>query len=196
MLENHLGLKARLRYFLERVTDYRIGWHSPEDNSGPLLTFDDGPLVNTWSILEILEQFGLKATFFMVGHRMLQYPEIVRAAASAGHCVANHGYQHVIMKQLPLIEFQRQVCASFAIIHRLAGKQPRLFRPPKGQINPLQVAWLLSQRIRLVFWSHQLEAISRTIIEPVPFLGMATPVILLHDCDDVDDIKSVLKIFY
>lgn len=196
MLGNHLWLKARLRFLLERATDYRIGWHCPRGRPGPFLTFDDGPMPNTWRILEILDLFGLKATFFMVAHRMLQYPEIARATASAGHYLASHGYRHIVMKHLPLVEFQRQVMASFAVIHHLTGNRPRVFRPPKGQINPLQAAWLISQRIRVVFWSHQLEANSHTMIEPVPSIGRSSPIILLHDYDDINDIRAVLERFY
>lgn len=193
MLENHLKLKARLRYFLEWVSGYRIGWHYPDKGPAPLITFDDGPLPNTWSILEILDQLGIKATFFMVAQNMLHYPEIVKAAASAGHCLASHGYRHITMKNLPLEEFQRQVFASFAVIRNLVGNQPCLFRPPMGQINPIQATWLISQHIRLVFWSHQLDASSHSLIEPVPSIGRASPIILLHDYDDINDIRSILE---
>jgi len=184
-----------LRFLLEKLTNYRIGWHYPEKCPIPFLTFDDGPLPNTWSILEILDQLGLKAIFFMVAQNMLQYPEIVKAAASAGHCLASHGYNHIIMKNLPLKEFQRQVFASFAVIRHMVGNQPCLFRPPKGQINPIQATWLISQNIRIVFWSHQLDASSHSLIEPVPSVGSASPIILLHDYEDINDIRSILETF-
>src|SRR5262245_49026863 len=58
------------------------------------LTFDDGPGKTTVPILELLKQHGIRATFFMEGSQVEEYPEIVRQVIEAGHEVGNHTYIH------------------------------------------------------------------------------------------------------
>src|SRR5262245_43692171 len=67
----------------------------PVDQQAVALTFDDGPdPVFTPRILDILAQFGIQATFFVIGKQVERHPEIVRAIADAGHEVGNHTYTH------------------------------------------------------------------------------------------------------
>jgi peptidoglycan-N-acetylglucosamine deacetylase len=67
----------------------------PVSDHAVALTFDDGPdPVFTPRVLDILAQFGVRATFFVIGKRAEQHPEIIRAIAEAGHEVGNHTYTH------------------------------------------------------------------------------------------------------
>src|SRR5439155_17382060 len=96
------------------------------------LTFDDGPHpIYTPEILRILDRYRVKATFFMIGSRMEQYPDVVRSVAAHGHAVGNHTYTHP--RDLGS-EGESQVATELErcerVIERLTGRRTRLFRPP------------------------------------------------------------------
>lgn len=65
------------------------------DTKRVFLTFDDGPSSNTNQILDILNEKGIKATFFVLGSNVEKKPEVVRRMYDEGHFIANHGYSHV-----------------------------------------------------------------------------------------------------
>ena len=65
------------------------------DSKRVFLTFDDGPSSNTNQILDILNERGIKATFFVLGSNVEKKPEVVRRMYDEGHFIANHGYSHV-----------------------------------------------------------------------------------------------------
>lgn len=64
------------------------------DTKRVFLTFDDGPSTNTSTILDILKQNNIKATFFVLGVQVQKYPELVKRMYNEGHYIANHGYSH------------------------------------------------------------------------------------------------------
>ena len=65
------------------------------DTKRAFLTFDDGPSSNTTQILDILNERGIKATFFVLGSNVEKNPEIVKRMYDEGHFIASHGYSHV-----------------------------------------------------------------------------------------------------
>ena len=65
------------------------------DTKRAFLTFDDGPSSNTNQILDILNERGIKATFFVLGSNVEKNPEMVKRMYDEGHFIANHGYSHV-----------------------------------------------------------------------------------------------------
>src|SRR2546425_2448596 len=94
------------------------------------LTFDDGPHPQyTPLLLEILEQYQARATFFMVGESAHKHPQLVRQVAQAGHAVGNHSWNHPFFPSLPSHQRRKQirVCE-----YALAPYGQRLFRPPYG----------------------------------------------------------------
>ena len=100
------------------------------------LTFDDGPSDWTEPLLEILRRYSIRATFFVIGRKARQRPELVQAAARDGHEIANHTEDHVA---LPLLADDAAIAASLLptsdLIEELTGRRPRLFRPPWGLTN-------------------------------------------------------------
>ena len=73
--------------------------YNGEEGKRVFLTFDDGPSETvTPKILEILDKYNIKATFFVVGYNVKAHPEIVKQAYEAGHYIANHGYSHKYSK--------------------------------------------------------------------------------------------------
>lgn len=101
------------------------------------LTFDDGPVAQTLRILEILDQYQVKAGFFCIGRRIEEHPEIFTKIIAKGHIVGNHTYTHT--KTMGSLNVQRLVweieeCNRCA--REIAGVEMKLFRPPFGIVNP------------------------------------------------------------
>lgn len=93
------------------------------------LTFDDGPWpVYTRQILRILKENDVKATFYMVGQVVADYPEIAREVVRAGHAIGNHSWDHPSRPR----DAVRQVQRTNAAIKRVTGFSPTTFRPPYG----------------------------------------------------------------
>lgn len=98
------------------------------------LTFDDGPEPeNTPAVLDILQQNGIKATFFVVGNQIEKYPEILRRIYQEGHAIGNHSYNHVYRElyQSPNSYFS-QLRHTDDIIKSIIGVRPRISRAPGG----------------------------------------------------------------
>ena len=96
------------------------------------LTFDDGPSqVFTPQVLDVLASHGVRATFFLVGRFVAQYPELVRREIAAGHELANHTYDHPRLTQLPADQESAELQSGRQAIEAM-GVRPRWFRPPYG----------------------------------------------------------------
>ena len=102
------------------------------------LTFDDGPSPNTGRVLEILERYGVKATFFVVGEGKTGQAdqERMRAVAAAGHTLAMHSWTHDYKKVYASVEaFLDEFSALYQWIYEVTGVYPQLYRFPGGSIN-------------------------------------------------------------
>ncbi|WP_227766761.1 polysaccharide deacetylase family protein [Zhaonella formicivorans] len=99
------------------------------------LTFDDGPdAVNTPRILAILDLYGIKATFFVVGTNVEKYPEIVQQIEAQGSLVANHTYSHKYQSVYASEEaFLKEIYKNEELLFQLIGKRPRIIREPGGR---------------------------------------------------------------
>ncbi|MEV2909636.1 polysaccharide deacetylase family protein [Paenibacillus larvae] len=118
------------------------------------LTFDDVPDPRyTSKILDILKQYNVKATFFVVGNRAKQYPNLVKRMVNEGHVVGNHSYDHPNFVKLSDAAFHDQVNKTQAVLKSLIGYEPALIRPPYGNVTEEQVKWLASQKMYIIFWN-------------------------------------------
>jgi peptidoglycan/xylan/chitin deacetylase (PgdA/CDA1 family) len=122
----------RLRVFVDALV------RGPRGARGVALTFDDGPHPRwTPRILEILARRGVRATFFVVGRKVDDHPEVLRAIVEAGHGVGLHSYAH---DRLFAMRTERRVRddleRGMAVLERVLGRAPTLFRPPIGHTNP------------------------------------------------------------
>ena len=136
------------------VEKYLYVFNGSYDRAEVALTFDDGPdPYFTPAILEKLAQYGIKATFFLLGENAEKYPEMARQIVTEGHVVANHTYSHPKSSGISLEAFKHEIGSSDELLNILAGYRPRFFRPPYGDINEEQLAWLTSQGFVTVQWS-------------------------------------------
>jgi len=110
------------------------GVHSGDDLSGSVaLTFDDGPSQRyTPAILDILTAARVPATFYVQGVHVARWPEIVRDAASRGHHVGNHSWDHPDFAWLTATTIREQIARTQEAICRIAGNVACIVRPPYG----------------------------------------------------------------
>jgi len=98
------------------------------------LTFDDGPHpYYTRKILEILDRFNVKATFFLVGTQIEKYPYLVKEIFEKGHEIGNHTYSHKRLIFLTDEQIKEQILKNDLLIEKITGKKPLYFRPPGGR---------------------------------------------------------------
>jgi peptidoglycan/xylan/chitin deacetylase (PgdA/CDA1 family) len=106
-------------------------YHGPDADRVVALTFDDGPNEPyTSQILEILDEHGVRATFFQVGHCVQRHPEVAVRTIEAGHVVGNHSLTHQFSTYLRPRAFEREVASSQEILARVLGRTPALARTP------------------------------------------------------------------
>ena len=111
------------------------------------LTFDDGPTpeVTPW-ILSVLKKENVKATFFLVGQQIEEFPELVGAIIKDGHTIANHSYSHkngwLTNKEKYLEDIEN--CQAFM-------PNNKLFRPPYGKITKAQIT-ALKEKYKIILW--------------------------------------------
>ena len=121
-----------------------------------VFSFDDGPhQLITPRVLDILDQYGVKALFFVVGRFAEKQPELVKRIAAKGHRIGNHSYFHWNDRVPGFTEYKSDVRRCQSVIETITGQRPTFFRPPRGIILPqtLLAAW--SNRSRIVLWSKQ-----------------------------------------
>lgn len=119
------------------------------------LTIDDGPdPVVTPQVLELLERYRVKATFFCIGARAAQYPELCRDIVRRGHAVENHSQHHWHnFSLLGLAGFAREITAAQHTLSAITGQPPGFFRAPAGLRNPFLEPVLARLGLRLASWS-------------------------------------------
>ncbi len=100
------------------------------------LTFDDGPDDNyTPRVLDILNRQGVKATFFLVGSRVKEYPSVVSQLVESGHQVAWHGWTHTNFRLKSVEEVRREMANTASAFKETINLDPVMFRPPFGELS-------------------------------------------------------------
>lgn len=137
-----------------RVVAYEA-YHSAKNPSKKIaLTFDDGPHPSqTKEILDILARYEIRATFFMVGVNIENYPEAAKAVIAAGHEVGNHTYSHAKIGKMSELEVDRELEACEGLLVDLLGYEPHLFRPPQGALSDAIESCSFEHDYRLILWS-------------------------------------------
>lgn len=104
------------------------------------LTFDDGPIpeATPW-VLDMLDSYGIKATFFMVGDNVRKYPDVYQEVVSRGHTVGNHTMHHLQGLKVKTPYYLDDIKEADGYIHS------RLFRPPHGFLTPKQARLIREQ---------------------------------------------------
>lgn len=144
----------RTPFFLPLFYPKHLEWRIPVDANELFLTFDDGPVPGpTEFVLDTLETFGAKATFFCIGDNVRKHPDVFQRIIEAGHRVGNHTYNHLNGWRTSDEEYAANTMkCSEILMSSLPGKmeQPALFRPPYGRISRSQIRLL--KQFRIIMW--------------------------------------------
>jgi peptidoglycan/xylan/chitin deacetylase (PgdA/CDA1 family) len=119
------------------------------------LTIDDGPDPSvTPQVLDVLDHYNAKATFFCIGDKAAQYPDLCREIIRRGHTVENHSQHHRHhFSLLGIAGFSREIEAAQATLTGITGQRPMFFRAPAGLRNPFLDPVLTRLGLRLASWS-------------------------------------------
>ena len=118
------------------------------------LTFDATYCDNqTYELLEILRNNNIKATFFLSGIWLINYPQLARAIAAEGHEIGNHSYTHPHMPLITMQEVTNQIVRTEALIRNITGQDPYLFRPPFGEYTQAILNQLASLGYVTIMWT-------------------------------------------
>ncbi len=120
------------------------------------LTIDDGPHPeNTPGLLDLLDQFQVSATFFLIGEQAQAHPEIVKEICRRGHEIGNHSMTHPEKRFWSLLPSatEREIAECQTALASITGQRPRFFRAPVGHSNLFVHPALRSERLRLIGWS-------------------------------------------
>lgn len=144
------------------------------------LTFDDGPIpeVTPW-VLDVLDRYGVKATFFMVGQNVERHPELLEEVRRRGHAVGNHTLHHIQGASATTLRYMRDAAEGAA----LTGST--LFRPPHGWLRPRQLM-ALKKRYRIVMYDlvtrdYSWRLTFQQVVENVRRFTRDGSIIVFHD---------------
>ena len=171
---------------MRQIPDFiKLMWRTPVWRINPsekviYLTFDDGPNpeVTPW-VLDILDEFEAKATFFCVGENVMKYPEIFQEVKHRGHAVGNHTFNHVKGTEKTVKEYVDNVGKAHEYIHS------KLFRPPHGRITLSQVNKLKAD-FKIIMWDFitydfDRQVTSTEILKEVKLRSRNGSVVIFHD---------------
>ena len=122
------------------------------------LTFDDGPAdPYTAQYLDILAQYGIKATFFNLGDNAKEYPELCKRCVDEGHQMASHTNAHMNLPQLPVDQMKNEVSTAYDSIEAASGIRPAVMRPPYGEYYCKQFLQTLGEMTYSAYWTVDSE---------------------------------------
>ena len=174
-----------LRWLYPRAT-----WRMDKNERAVYLTFDDGPIPEaTPFILKTLAEFGVHATFFMVGDNVRKHPELYDQIVAAGHQVGNHTFNHWGGFKHTTRSYSENVQKANDLIHS------HLFRPPHGWMRWEQYFWV-GRKYRIVLWDLVTRDYSKwmtadDIVANVKRYARNGSIITFHD-----SLKSIDKLHY
>ncbi|MBP3765199.1 MAG: polysaccharide deacetylase family protein [Bacteroidaceae bacterium] len=165
-------------------------WRMDTNVKAVYLTFDDGPIPEvTPRVLDLLSQYGVKATFFMVGDNVRKYPDIYRMVKDAGHRIGNHTYNHIGGMRHGIRSYLNNVEKANDLLHT------DLVRPPHGWLKWEQY-YFLRHKYKLVMWdvvtrdySNRLNG--KEVLWNVRHYTRPGSIITFHD-----SLKSADKLWY
>ena len=154
--------------------------HEPGHQHAVYLTFDDGPIpeVTPW-VLDVLDRYGIKATFFMLGDNVRKHPDVYEEVVRRGHRIGNHTMHHVSGFRLTRRSYLRDVAEARQYI------DSDLFRPPHGWLRPRQT-WALHEQFRVVMFDLVTRDYSKwlrpqDVVRNVKLFARDGSVIVFHD---------------
>ncbi|MCT4594282.1 MAG: polysaccharide deacetylase family protein [Anaeromicrobium sp.] len=203
-INNIMLNKVFIETFFDVENSREIILNGPKDKKVVALTFDDGPHPRyTPKILDLLEKYHAKATFFVIGKHVKLYPEVVKRQVLSGHEVGNHTFSHINIRTNSSNKIWKEFQDTQDIIYKVTGKKATLFRPPFGFYNNMIKNMASQAGCSVVLWStHQdskdwsspgVDKIVNTVLNKTK----NGDIILLHDyvegkCHTIEALEIIL----
>lgn len=186
----YLVINSRTFQFFGGITD-RV----ETDAKVVALTFDDGPTEYTGELIELLQQQGVKATFFLIGSYLQKNPAYGAQLAKAGHEIGNHTFSHRTMVLKPYVTIEQEVQKTDSLIRTITHQREILFRPPYCKKFIGLPYYLREHKRKTITWDVEPESYAdvrqsgESIVRYVVERTKPGSIILLH-CMRADDWKS------
>ncbi|MFJ7736678.1 polysaccharide deacetylase family protein [Lysinibacillus sp. NPDC097287] len=164
----------------------QILWEIKTNEKIIAITFDDGPhKKHTPEVLDLLEKYNAKATFFVVGEHADKNPEIALRMYEEGHELAIHTYTHPLRTSVP--NLMKEIKQTHETIYGITGFSPTLFRPVEGQYTDAMIDAIVKEGYKVVMWSWHLDTMdwkspgASKIVDTVLKNVKEGSVVLFHD---------------
>lgn len=193
------------------AVDPETGEPLPWADKKVYLTFDDGPSKNTDALLDLLAQYDVKVTFFVIGHEGEEYSRLYKRMAEEGHTIGMHSYSHDYDKIYKSVEdFEKDFTKISDLLYDNIGYVPDLYRFPGGSSNgkckalTIQpfISFLLEHNMRYFDWNVQnsdatgedftVEELAQNLLDGVA--NKTTSVVLCHDTNAKGKTLESMKI--
>ena len=164
-------------------------WSKEQNEKVVYLTFDDGPTpqITDW-VLQQLQQYNAKATFFCIGKNVEEQPEIFQRLLDSGNAVGNHTQNHINGWRNSTDIYLNNIEECENAIGNLPNQQQKYFRPPYGKITPRQATAVLQKGYKIVMWDVLSADFDQTItpeecLQNVLNNVLAGSIIIFHDSE-------------
>ena len=161
------------------------------------LTFDDGPMAQrTEKVLDVLNKFNAKATFFCIGNRITGNEILLKKIDGAGHLIGNHSYSHTNLFDLKTTkQMVKDLQSGNEEIKKVIGKDPLFFRPPYGVSTPSLAKACRKLNFDVIGWNvRSLDTTikdKQQVVERVVKRIKPGSILLFHDT--VDGVETILE---
>jgi peptidoglycan/xylan/chitin deacetylase (PgdA/CDA1 family) len=188
----------RKQRLLGLLPDSLVLTHGVRQGSTRYLTFDDGPdPQHTPPLLDLLARHGVRATFFLVGEKIENHPELVRRIVKEGHLLGNHSYSHWSFKNMTTGKKLDEIRSTDALLNTFDGRPHHFMRPPHGYVGADLLWHFARQRRSFAYWSYDsLDYQVRSDEALIAQLRSAPPragdIVLMHD--DGDRARAALSV--
>ncbi|WP_155591664.1 polysaccharide deacetylase family protein [Lysinibacillus cavernae] len=154
------------------------------------LTFDDGPTENTDALLSLLDDYQVKATFFLIGKDIEENPEEAKKIAEAGHQIGNHTYSHkrMVLKSTSFIK--KEIEKTDALIARIGYQETPMVRPPYGKKLIGFPYYLNKHQRKTITWNLEPDTYFTKVDEKINYVKeniQPGSIILMHPMYDQTD---------
>ncbi|NMM47885.1 polysaccharide deacetylase family protein [Marinigracilibium pacificum] len=170
----------KLDFFLKSVNNLGL------NENRVAITFDDGPDTNTQHVLDVLDKYNAKATFFLIGSKIEKNADVVQEIITRGHAVGNHSYSHSNLFPLKNpVQIEEEIIKTNKLIKKISGVETSIFRPPFGVTNPMVAKGIKRAGMTSIGWNvrsydtveDDVEKVSNRVINKIN----PGSIILLHD---------------
>lgn len=153
------------------------------------ITFDDGPDEQvTRQLLDVLKKGNYPATFFCIGEKAAEHPDIIQEINNNGHLIGNHSYTHHRWFDLFSVKkMTAEIEKTNKVVEKIIDKSPLLFRPPYGVTNPsLKKAVIKSEMISIGWSLRSFDTVNNKekVMKKLTSKTKAGDVVLFHDTDE------------